>query len=211
MFLNLFRIPFFLSPNDGGGVAPEQAAAPEQETAAQTDAPAAPEAANEAAPAAEGQPVPKYLADGHRHSLTGGMTHAAPAAQKQPDAVPPESDAERAPNKQPEEDSKEALRERVAQMQVKLGEYQLRTAAALAGVPKERIPYAMRMADVEGLDPSAPDAAAGYTAAIAKVLEAVPELRGSAGVGTGSVGNFPRKSPDALDPDIAKITKNILG
>lgn len=209
MFFSLFRNPIFLAPDAGGaaGDAPEQAAQPEQTAAAQADAPAAQEAAPQAAPAAKGQPDPY---DGHKHNVPG-VSKPVPAGLTHPDAAPPKCDAERAPEKPAEEDGKEALRERVAQMQAKLGEYQLRTAAALAGIPKERIPYAMRMADVEGLDPSAADAAAQYTAAIEKVLEAVPELRGGAGVGTGSVGNFARKSADAIDPDIAKIEKNILG
>lgn len=209
MFFDFFRNRIFLAPDAGGaaGETPEQAAQPEQTAAAQADAPAAPEAARQAAPAAPGPSDPH---DGHRHNVPG-VSNPVPAGLTQPDAAPPEGDAKRAPERQPEEEGREALRERVAQMQAKLGEYQLRTAAALAGVPKERIPYAMRMADVTGLDPSAADAAAQYAAAIAKVLEAVPELRGGAGVGTGSVGNFARRSPDAIDPDIAKIEKNILG
>lgn len=125
---------------------------------------------------------------------TQAETQAAPAAQKQPEQAQAEGDTERAQEgaqKTEQAETPEALRERVGAMQVKLGEYQLRTAAALAGVAKERIPYVMRMADVAGLDPSAADAAERYQQAIDKVLEAVPELRG--GAGTGSAGNFARK------------------
>lgn len=135
---------------------------------------------------------------------------AAPAAQKQPaEEQQAESDTERAQEDAPEKEQTAPLKERLANMQAKLGEYQLRTAAALAGVPKERIPYVMRMADVTGLDPTAADAAEHYQQAINKVLADVPELRG--GAGTGSTGNFARKPVDTVDPDIARIQRNILG
>ena len=62
---------------------------------------------------------------------------------------------------------------------------ELRTAAALAGVPKERIPYVLRMCDTEGIDLDAADAQDKLDAAVAKVLEAVPELCGGAGTGNG--------------------------
>lgn len=141
---------------------------------------------------------------------TQADAQAAPAAQKQPaEEQQAESDTERAQEDAPEKEQTAPLKERLAKMQAKLGEYQLRTAAALAGVPKERIPYVMRMADVTGLDPTAADAAEHYQQAIDKVLADVPELRG--GAGTGSTGNFARKPVDAVDPDIARIQRNILG
>ena len=141
---------------------------------------------------------------------TQADVQAAPAAQKQPEqAQQAESDTERAQEAEPEEEQTAPLKERLAHMQAKLGEYQLRTAAALSGVPKERIPYVMRMADVTGLDPTAADAAERYQQAIDKVLADVPELRG--GAGTGSTGNFARKPVDTVDPDIARIQRNILG
>ena len=46
-------------------------------------------------------------------------------------------------------------------------------------------------------------------AAVAKVLEAVPELRG--GAGTGSTGNFARRNGGAEDALDAKIRANIMG
>ena len=141
---------------------------------------------------------------------TQADAQAAPAAQKQPaDEQQAESDTERAQEDAPEKEQETPLAERLAAMQAKLGEYQLRTAAALSGVPKERIPYVMRMADVTGLDPTAADAAEHYQQAIDKVLADVPELRG--GAGTGSTGNFARKPVDTVDPDIARIQRNILG
>lgn len=86
---------------------------------------------------------------------------------------------------------------------------ELRTAAALAGVPKERIPYVLRMCDTEGIDLDAADAQDKLDAAVAKVLEAVPELRG--GAGTGSTGNFARRNGGAEDALDAKIRANIMG
>ena len=46
-------------------------------------------------------------------------------------------------------------------------------------------------------------------AAVAKVLEAVPELCG--GAGTGSTGNFARRNGNAEDALDAKIRENIMG
>ena len=46
-------------------------------------------------------------------------------------------------------------------------------------------------------------------AAVAKVLEAVPELCG--GAGTGSTGNFARRNGGAEDALDAKIRANIMG
>ena len=86
---------------------------------------------------------------------------------------------------------------------------ELRTAAALAGVPKERIPYVLRMCDTEGIDLDAADAQDKLDAAVAKVLEAVPELCG--GAGTGSTGNFARRNGNAEDALDAKIRENIMG
>ena len=82
-------------------------------------------------------------------------------------------------------------------------------AAALAGVPKERIPYVLRMCDTEGIDLDAADAQDKLDAAVAKVLEAVPELRG--GAGTGSTGNVARRNGGAEDALDAKIRANIMG
>ena len=82
------------------------------------------------------------------------------------------------------------------------------TANARA-VPKERIPYVLRMCDTEGIDLDAADAQDKLDAAVAKVLEAVPELRG--GAGTGSTGNFARRNGGAEDALDAKIRANIMG
>ena len=187
----MLHFPFFrpmlcLAPDAGGASGEAAVDSPEQQTgqadAVQDTQTAEAQADAQDAPAAEGQPA---------------------------EAQQTESDTERAQEDAPEEEQETPLTERLAAMQAKLGEYQLRTAAALAGVPKERIPYVMRMADVTGLDPTAADAAEHYQQAIDKVLADVPELRG--GAGTGSTGNFARKPVDTVDPDIARIQRNIIG
>ena len=104
------------------------------------------------------------------------------------------------PKDEPKKDDKaDDLAARVVTANARAVQAELRTAAALAGVPKERIPYVLRLCDTEDkLD-----------AAVAKVLEAVPELRG--GAGTGSTGNFARRNGGAEDALDAKIRANIMG
>lgn len=187
----MLHFPFFrpmlcLAPDAGGASGETAVDSPEQQTGQA-------EAAQDA-----------------QKTETQADAQTAPAAERQPaEEHQTESDTERAQEDAPEKEQVAPLKERLANMQAKLGEYQLRTAAALAGVPKERIPYVMRMADVTGLDPTAADAAEHYQKAIDKVLADVPELRG--GAGTGSTGNFARKPVNGDDPDIARIQRNILG
>ena len=115
---------------------------------------------------------------------------AAPAGKEQP-----------VPKDEPKKDDKaDDLAARVVIANARAMQAELRTAAALAGVPKERIPYVLRLCDTEGID---------LDAAVAKVLEAVPELCG--GAGTGSTGNFARRSGNAEDALDAKIRANIMG
>lgn len=124
---------------------------------------------------------------------------AAPAGKEQP-----------VPKDEPKKDDKVGdLAARVVTANARAMQAELRTAAALAGVPKERIPYVLRMCDTEGIDLDAADAQDKLDAAVAKVLEAVPELCG--GAGTGSTGNFARRSGNAEDALDAKIRANIMG
>ena len=125
---------------------------------------------------------------------------AAPAGKEQP-----------VPKDEPKKDDNKAddLAARVVTANARAVQAELRTAAALAGVPKERIPYVLRMCDTEGIDLDAADAQDKLDAAVAKVLEAVPELRG--GAGTGSTGNFARRNGGAEDALDAKIRANIMG
>ena len=111
---------------------------------------------------------------------------AAPAGKEQP-----------VPKDEPKKDDKaDDLAARVVTANARAVQAELRTAAALAGVPK-------------GIDLDAADAQDKLDAAVAKVLEAVPELRG--GAGTGSTGNFARRNGGAEDALDAKIRANIMG
>lgn len=125
---------------------------------------------------------------------------AAPAGKEQP-----------VPKDEPKKDDNKTddLAARVVTANARAMQAELRTAAALAGVPKERIPYVLRMCDTEGIDLDAADAQDKLDAAVAKVLEAVPELCG--GAGTGSTGNFARRNGNAEDALDAKIRENIMG
>lgn len=217
----MLHFPFFrsllcLAPDAGGASGGADVDSSEQQTGqAETaqDAPMAEtQAEAQAAPAAEGL-YPAAASGGsrreERRESQGAKGDHASSPEQPAEAQKTESDTERAQEDAPEKEQETPLAERLAAMQAKLGEYQLRTAAALSGVLKERIPYVMRMADVTGLDPTAADAAEHYQQAIDKVLADVPELRG--GAGTGSTGNFARKPVDTIDPDIARIQRNILG
>ena len=147
-----------------------------------------------------------------------GVPDGAPAAdaeneQEQHDDQQPETTeqtGDAVPKDEPKKDDKaDDLAARVVTANARAMQAELRTAAALAGVPKERIPYVLRMCDTEGIDLDAADAQDKLDAAVAKVLEAVPELCG--GAGTGSTGNFARRSGNAEDALDAKIRENIMG
>ena len=146
-----------------------------------------------------------------------GVPDGAPAAdveneQEQHDDQQPETTGKEqpVPKDEPKKDDKaDDLAARVVTANARAVQAELRTAAALAGVPKERIPYVLRMCDTEGIDLDAADARDKLDAAVAKVLEVVPELRG--GAGTGSTGNFARRNGGAEDALDAKIRANIMG
>lgn len=129
-----------------------------------------------------------------------------PAAEGQPAAQTENPPAQE--DTKPDDAPDPAKQLEAAQQRIMTAE--LRSAAALAGVPKERIPYVLKLADTTGIDLNANDAGEKIEAAIGKVLTDLPELRGSAG-GTGSTGNFARKTGEPEDPDMARIRKNILG
>ena len=183
-----FRMLPFFSPDAGGGSEESMDAGGDARQSGQD------------APQAQNAQIPQPQAEGQAAPETPG-----PAAGDQR----AEPDTQRAPEGgQKTEETPETLREQMTAMKARLGESQLRTAAALAGVSRGRIPYVLRMADVSGIDPDAQDAADRYQQAVDKVLTDLPELRGNA-AGTGSVGNFARRQPE--DPDAERIRRNILG
>jgi len=180
MFLNPFRLSQLCLAPDAGGGMGEDAA-PNTE-------PAQDPAQEQEKPAQEAAAQDPPAAEGQ------------PAAQTENPPVQEDTKPDDAPD--------HAKQLEAAQQRIMTAE--LRSAAALAGVPKERIPYVLKLADTTGIDLNANDAGEKIEAAIGKVLTDLPELRGSAG-GTGSTGNFARKTGEAEDPDMARIRKNILG
>lgn len=74
-------------------------------------------------------------------------------------------------------------------------EGEARAAAALLGVPEERIGVVLKLADLSGIDPADGEARAKVGRAVRVALAEVPELGGA---GTGSVTQVPRKRRDAF-------------
>ena len=120
-----------------------------------------------------------------------------PASPAEEPADPPtDPPAETTPETPPPAPDAQALTQR-------LMDAELRAAAALAGVPAARIPYAVRMAQVAGADAPDADMAKLCGDAIGRVLTDVPELRGGAGV---TVGAQPRTLPAPPKPDYASMS-----
>lgn len=202
MIVPFFRPMLCLAPDgaaSGAAAMPEVADTRQDGTQAGQEAQTAVSAANEAdapdAPVAQKQPEQAHREGDHKHSLPAEPKGSAAHTHELPKAGDPQTPS---------------AEERLVTANARLLDAELRSAAALAGVPKARIPYAVRMAETKGIDLNAEDAAEKIAAAMEKVLSDVPELRSSAGVGTGSVGNFARRT-EAIDPDMARIEKNILG
>lgn len=169
----------------------------------------APDGVPDGAPAADAENEQEQHDDQQTETAEQTEDAAAKAAQ----TAAPAGKEQPVPKDEPKKDDKDGkaddLAARVVTANARAVQAELRTAAALAGVPKERIPYVLRMCDTEGIDLDAADAQDKLDAAVAKVLEAVPELRG--GAGTGSAGNFARRNGNAEDALDAKIRANIMG
>ena len=208
MYLFPFRFSqLCLAPDAGGGMGGDAApnTDPAQEPAQEPEKPAEAAAAQDP-PAAEGQPAAQTenppAQEGLKPAAASGGNRQAERRESQG------AKGDHASSPEPDDAPDPAKQLEAAQQRIMTAE--LRSAAALAGVPKERIPYVLRLADTTGIDLNANDAGEKIEAAIGKVLTDLPELRGSAG-GTGSTGNFARKTGEAEDPDMARIRKNILG
>lgn len=162
----------------GADTAPDVKAASEKEAGT----------ARAAAPEANAAPDAKPAADAAKDDK------AAPAAKAAETAA---TDAKAEPNGKAtsEAEAGTARAREIAALQQRLAESELRSAAALAGVPREKVPYVARMADVSGINPADKDAADRYAKAVERVLSDVPELRGgsapsgAAPAGTGGAGS----------------------
>lgn len=165
----------------------------------------APDGTASAVPAGDDTAMPNdqqtAQADAPQEPAPEATAQAAPAAEGQSAEPVAPDDAAR--------DDAPDLAAQLNAMTQRAMQAELRGAAALMGVPEARIPYVLRMADTAGIDMGAADAPEQIAGAISRVLTDVPELRG-AGTGTGSAGNFARRT-DAQDALDGKIIRNILG
>ncbi|MDO4837900.1 MAG: hypothetical protein Q4B32_05855 [Clostridia bacterium] len=98
---------------------------------------------------------------------------------------------------QPAEDPAEML----SALTKRAAEAELKAAAALAGIPADKLPYALRMCDQAALCAQDADMTALAKEQIAAVLRDVPELMGHAGSLPGSLGDHKRTgaAPSAED------------
>lgn len=155
--------------------------------------------AGDGAPAAETAAEPTAQPDAEDPAPVDVPAEQAAAPEPAAPAAQPTAGADKARDAHPDAEAQiTAANQRALQAE-------LRSAAALAGVSKERIPYVLRLADTAGIDLAAADADGKIASAIEKVLGDLPELRGGA-VGTGSVGNFARKPTQPTDPFLVGLT-----
>lgn len=128
-----------------------------------------------------------------------------PATEAKPAAVTKPAATEQAPETKPV-DTKPATETKPAEPDYKAqaADYAARVVRAEAkaalvamGVPAARLYAALKIADLNGIDPNDAKAGEKIAAAAAKVLEIVPEFKG--GAGTGSAVATPRKSGGELD------------
>ena len=81
------------------------------------------------------------------------------------------------------------------------------TAAARLGVREERVPYLLKLCELDGIDPASSDSSAQINAELEKVLTALPEMRAPLAA-TGSAGDHARTAtPDAEAADRAAAAK----
>ncbi|MEG1842817.1 MAG: hypothetical protein RR296_01090 [Clostridia bacterium] len=84
-----------------------------------------------------------------------------------------------------------------------------RAAAAGLGVRADRVRYTVKLADLSGIDLGKEGACEKVSAAISKVLEVMPELKG--GAGTGSLGNPPRQQLTPQDTAVQEFRRGLNG
>ncbi len=107
-------------------------------------------------------------------------------------------------NEEPVEPSKD---ETIASLKTRLIQSETRSIAKEYGVTEKKLPYVVELAKVANIDPDSEDAAQLIRAAVEKVLDDIPELKMQPIVGTGSAGNFPRRSmpQDSMEQQIAAV------
>lgn len=133
---------------------------------------------------------------------TPAAPETAPGAEAETDEKPAESAPEAETEKagEPEKTAEpEAPKEDADALRAQLMDAELRAAAAIQGIPQNRIPYAVRLADASKAS-EAKSLAAFAQEQIQKILQDVPELRQHA-AGTGSAGNHQRMPIPETTPE----------
>lgn len=101
---------------------------------------------------------------------------------------------------QPAEDPADML----SALTKRAAEAELKAAAALAGIPSNKLPYVLRMCDQAALCAQGADMTALAQEQIAAVLQDVPELMGHAGNLPGSLGDHKRTGAAPSPEDEAR-------
>ena len=131
-----------------------------------------------------------------------------PTSEPTPPPIPPTPPAPAEPAKPPEpapipEPAKEPeppkpaepdYKARAEAMTTRAINAELRAVLTVQGVPEAKLPYAVKLADISGIDLDGKDAGAQIAKAAKTVLDALPELKGTPGVGTGTPMATPRNS-----------------
>lgn len=144
---------------------------------------------SEATAVAQEEPADKQAEAGSAKQTEASAEEQPKEAEQKPD----ESAGDKVTETETEPDeSQDKAHE--ADIAAKLADAELRAAAALAGIPAERIPYAVRMADASKVVDAK---SAGEQ--IAAIVKDVPELKQQPQA-TGSAGNFPRKTAETKVP-----------
>lgn len=134
---------------------------------------------------------------------------AAPAASTAADAAPAATPPAQEPPQTQQAPPAEDPAARLSALTQRAAEAELRAAAALSGVPADKLPYALRMCDRAALCAQGADMAALAREQIAAVLRDVPELAGRGGSLPGSLGDHKRTgaAPSAEDEARAVFSK----
>ena len=123
------------------------------------------------------------------------------AAVKPEAAEAKETDAEEGVKAQPD---------RQAEVLTRIYNAELRAAAAMAGVPKERIPYLLRLCDRTGADAPDGDMATLAEQAVQQALTDIPELKGAVPA-AGSLGDHKRLTGTAEEAAANAFARALRG
>lgn len=154
------------------------------------------EAANVAVEAAEGTQSQAQVQEAAAPAAQAHEAEASPPAPAEETGTSAAGgrEAESGDAAQSQAEESEKWQKRLKAMEQTLLATTAQAAASKLGVPEARVQYALKMAELDGIDVTAADAAERVRAAIAKVIADVPELAPKAAEGTGSAGAFRRET-----------------